>query len=95
MQPASYWRNQKNWSKWIGKVGTVITSTVVRVSAPDQSTQTPYSYVLVDFGDEKYSFMGAGHEIFVAGDQVKCIFRKTGTPGDQALVPYGIKVTKV
>jgi uncharacterized OB-fold protein len=94
MKPAQYWRMNKEWKNWLGKSGTVMASTVVRVYAPSPSVFTPYSYVLVDFGGEKKEFMGAGQEIFEVGEKVVCVLRKVAVPEKHDLIPYGIKVAK-
>ncbi len=95
MKPPQYWRQNKDWKNWIGKKGTVIASTIVRVAAPERAAFTPYSYVLVDFKSEKHEFMGTGHEVFKSGDEVICVLRKTAVLEDHELIPYGIKVEKV
>jgi uncharacterized OB-fold protein len=95
MKPPQYWRQNKEWKKWIGKKGTVLASTIVRVSAPEQSAFTPYSYVLVDFGNEKREFMGVGHQTFEIGDTVECVLRKIAVLADHELIPYGVKVQKI
>lgn len=95
MQPAQYKRTTKHWNKWIGKTGKVIVATTVQVAPPEQARFKPYSYVLVDFGDEKHEFMGSGHEVFVSGDLVECVLRKTTAGDERGLIGYGIKVRKV
>ena len=94
MKPPQYWRQNKDWKNWIGKRGTVVVSTIVRVAAPERASFTPYSYVLVDFGDVRHEFMGVGHEVFSPGDAVVCVLRKSAVLGNEDLIPYGIKVEK-
>jgi len=95
MRPAQYWRQQKEWQKWLGKTGTVVASTVVRVAAAERAPLVPYSCVLVDFGGERREFMGAGHETFELGEKVRCVLRKIAIPAKHELIPYGIKVSKM
>ena len=95
MKPPQYWRQNKDWKNWLGKRGKVIASTIVRVSAPEQSAFTPYSYVLVDFGNERHEFMGEGHAVFEINDEVQCVLRKISVLADHELIPYGIKVQKI
>lgn len=95
MKPAQYWRQNKEWQKWLGKRGTVVAATLVRVSAPEQSAFTPYSYVLVEFSKERHEFMGVGHQVFQTGDEVVCVLRKTAVGGNQDLIHYGIKVERL
>ncbi len=95
MNPAQYWRSSKTWQKWLGKTGTVLSSSVVHVASAEFAACAPYSYALIDFGNEKHEFMGVDQEILAAGDQVQCVFRKMETPQLEALIPYGMKVQKI
>ncbi len=95
MQPAQYWRQSKDWSTWLGREGTVIGSTQVRVAAPERSALTPYAYVLIDFGSERRSFMGVGHQPLQVGDRVRCVLRKTAVTDKNDLIAYGIRVEKM
>lgn len=95
MKPASYWRDNKDWSQWLGKAGQVIAVTTVRVARPEQQQAVPYSYVLVDFEDQRRSFMGVGHEKFNPGQKVVCVLRKIRTSQPDQLIAYGIKVAPI
>lgn len=94
MKPAQYWRQNKEWKKWLGRSGKVVASTIVRVAAPERTSFTPYSYVLVDFGQERHEFMGVGHQVFEIGQEVECVLRKIAVLSQEELIPYGIKVQK-
>ncbi len=95
MKPPYYWRLNKDWSNWIGQRGRVLASTLIRVSSPDCEALLPFSYVVVDFGNDKREMMGADHEVFEIGDEVICVLRKTAVTQDNELIEYGLKVTKV
>ena len=90
-----YSRNNREWHRWLGRQGRVVASTMVRAAAPVQQSLAPYSYVLVDFGDEKRSFMGVGQQKLAAGDQVECVWRKLGVASAAGIINYGIKVRLV
>jgi uncharacterized OB-fold protein len=98
MQPTQYWREAKQWPELLGKTGVVVVSTVIRVAAPELASQTPYSFAIVEFaandaGEKiRRELMGVGHQTFVAGDKVKCVLRKLGTPSKTGIIPYGIKI---
>lgn len=94
MKAAQYFRASNHWSKWIGKKGKVVASTVIYVAAPQHAHQVPYSYVIVDLGQEKKEFMGAGREILEVGDQVVCVLRKESKASPEGIIDYGIKVTR-
>ncbi len=95
MKPPQYWRQSKTWSEWLGKTGRVIASTIVRVAAHQRASQTPYSYVVVDFGDIRKEMMGEGHQVLQPGDQVECVLRKIAESEPHELIHYGLKVKKV
>jgi len=93
-QSAQYWRARKEWSAWVGKKGAVIASTMIYVGSPALSAQTPYPYVVVDFGEVKHSFMGVGHEALQPGNVVECVWRKIDAVAPHEVIMYGIKVKK-
>lgn len=90
----SYWRKNKKWSNLIGKTGTVVAATYIHVAETSRQKLTPYSYVVVDFGDHKQEMMGQGHTKLTAGDSVTCVLRKTSIPRKDAVIEYGIKAKK-
>jgi len=92
---AKYCRQNKSWSDYLGKVGKVIVSTSLKASPPEQKMFIPYSFVLVDFGEEKKELMGVCGESYVTGDSVKCVFRKLSISDEKGLINYGIKVKKL
>lgn len=89
-----YWRGRKVWSAWLGRKGTVVVSTLIHVGSPAFSENTPYPYVIVDFGDEQHSFIGVGHEEFLPGETVECVWRKFGSGEAHEVIEYGIKVQR-
>lgn len=95
MQPAPYYRQNKTWGNWLGKTGAVIASTLVTVSSPELNHLAPYSFVLVDFGNEKHEFMGSSHDVFEIGDTIECVLRRTNINETSGLIDYTIKVRKL
>ena len=89
-----YWRARTQWSAWLGRKGTVVASTLIRVGTPALDASTPYPYVIVDFGDERRSFMGVGHEELIPGETVECVWRRIGEVAAHEVIPYGIKVQR-
>lgn len=94
VQPAQYWRQNKDWKNWIGKQGKVIGTSRVHVSPPDQEMFVPYTLAFVDFGTEKRQFMVAGNQEVSVGDVVECVLRKVASAAQHGIIPYGIKVQK-
>jgi len=95
MKPAKYWRLNKQWQNYLGKMGKVIAATKIHVSTPEHQVFVPYNYVIVDFGDEKKEFMGNANGDLTVGDKVECVLRKIQEPDEKGLVTYGIKVRKI
>lgn len=95
MQPAAYWRQSQHWSKWLGKRGAVIASTMIHVADTDRADLTPYAYAIVQFDDTRVELMGAGNQPICPGDIVECCLRKLAIPDNKGVIPYGIKVKKV
>ena len=95
MQITEYWRSNKLWPKYLGKKGIVKAVSMMEVAATDQIELLPYSYLLVDLGDEKLSVMGAAHEEFVIGDQVELVLRKIKKEAKQDIIIYGLKASHV
>lgn len=92
--PAKYWRENKDWPKWIGKTGVVEVSTFIKVAAEKNSLQQPYGFVMVKFGKQKKEFVGVGHEQFKPGDRVMVVLRRRLTKSSSDLIDYQLKVEK-
>lgn len=92
---ARYWRENKFWGDWLGKIGIVIVSSQLHVAPPGQEEFLPYSFVLVNFGKQNKELMGIPGEIFETGDKVECVFRKLDIPDEKGIIHYGIKVKKI
>jgi len=95
INPAAYWRRNKEWKKLLGKKGKVIFSTRVRAAAEGQEKWLPYSFVLVDIEGKKYEMMGAGKEELTEGDKIVGVLRRLSEPTRDGLIEYGIKAKKV
>lgn len=94
-QPANYWRSSKQWSKLLGKQGTVILSTVITTPPPHLSSIGPYSYGIVEVDGLRQECMGVPGEVLQPGDQVKFVLRRTAQPSAMGIIAYGLKVTKI
>lgn len=95
MKPAQYWRHSRTIKEYVHKQGTVISSTMIRTTTPELEYLIPYSYVVVDFGDEKKEMMGVPGEALAIGDTVCCVMRKMGQTNPTELIDYGLKVKKI
>lgn len=91
-QPAYYWRQNKEWQKWLGRTGVVVSATMIRVSDNSREMMTPYGYAVVDFEGEKHEFMGETSVELKIGDKVGCVLRKTAVAEKSGVIEYGIKI---
>lgn len=95
MNITEYWRSNKNWSKYLGKKGKVLSVSMMEVSASDQIGLLPYAYLLVALNEEKISLMGAAHSEFKIGDEVEIVLRKIKKEASQEIICYGLKAKKI
>lgn len=99
INPPSYVRANKEWSRWLGKYGVVTAVTTIRVASDVHSVFTPYQYAVISFEGEpaapKKSFVVAdGHQVAI-GDKVQCMLRRLSKPNDSGIIEYGIKVVRL
>lgn len=94
MQITEAWRSNKNWSKYLGKRGRVLAVSLMEVAASEQIAFLPYSYLLVDLGDEKISLMGVASQNFSIGDEVEIVLRKIKKEAQAEVIVYGLKAEK-
>ncbi len=97
ISPARYWRDTKNWSKLLGKTGTVLAATLVQFGLPELEASSPYWLVLIKYDDpstdpSRQIFVGVDGFAFKENERVVCVLKRFSSPGD-GLIHYGIKVS--
>ena len=95
LNSASYWRQNKNWNNFVGKIGKVVFSTKVKVTSPELQSYLPYCFVIVEMEGERYEFMSEKGVNLERGDEVKFVLRKISESSKASLINYGIKVVKL
>lgn len=98
MSPVKIWRNQKKVQKLIGKTGTVVTFTRIRVPMTGFSDQAPYPIVLVALDDGNrmtLQMVDYREEDIRAGTKVRVVLRRIREPDTDGVIPYGVKVIPV
>lgn len=95
MKITESWRENKKWSKHLGKEGKVLSATLMEVAASDQMAFLPYSYLVIDLGKEKISVMGVSGESFTIGDRVQIVLRKIKKEASSEIIVYGLKACHV
>lgn len=92
--PVKLWRNQKHIAGSIGKTGTILSWTVVRVPPGDFSDQAPYAVALIELTDGKRvtcQMVDCDPFYLVFGQQVITVIRRVTQPDADGVIPYGIK----
>ena len=96
--PVKIWRNQRNIAQLLGKTGTIVSWTLVRVPPGDFMDQAPYPVVLVelDGGKRIEAQLVDWNETHLAfGTKVKTVIRCVMHPDPDGVIPYGIKVKPI
>lgn len=92
--PVKIWRNQKNIAALVGKTGTILSWTVVRVPPGDFTDQAPYPVVLLDLeGGKRITCQLVDYEPehLAFGQKVTTIIRRVTHPDADGVIPYGTK----
>ena len=92
LNPASYWRHNKNWNNFVGKTGEVIFVTKIEVTSPEFQSFLPYCFAIVEMDGERYEFMSEKGADLKKGDKVEFVLRKTSESDNASLINYGIKL---
>jgi uncharacterized OB-fold protein len=95
MNAPTYHRQNKNWSKYLGRRGKVIVASQVKVTTSRLEINLPYYLLLVSFAKEKKELMGVAGEDFKPGDAVECVLRKLDRAEKSEIIFYGLKAARV
>jgi len=98
ISPVKIWRNQKEITKMLGKIGTILAWTIIRVPPTGFMKQAPYPLALITFDDHTHIMVqvvdcdGSNLEI---GTKVRLVVRKTIETTEDGIIPYGIKAKTI
>jgi len=95
LSPVKVWRNQKTIHTLLGKTGTIISWTIIRVPPEGFSTLAPYPVVIVqlDDGVRITAQMVDWEEGRVSiGQRVTVVVRKACESVEDGVISYGTKV---
>ena len=98
ISPVKLWRNQKQIAELVGKTGSIISSTLIRVPPADFTDQAPYPVVIVELeGGERITAQLVDWEEKHLGFGVRVItvVRRVIKPNAEGVIPYGIKVKPI
>lgn len=93
--PVKIWRNQKKVASRVGKIGTVISWTMIRIPPGEFSDQAPYPVVLValESGSRIMAqFVDYKEKHLHFKQKVITVIRRVTKPNPDGVIPYGIKV---
>ena len=96
--PVKVWRNQKQITRAIGKIGTIVSWTIIRVPPGDFSDQAPYPVAIVLFDDGKRAtvqVVDVDMQSLAIGQRVIAVVRRIQKPSADGIIPYGMKVTPI
>ncbi len=96
--PVKIWRNQKYIAGMLGREGTIVSWTVIRVPPAGFSNLAPYPVVIVDLvggGRITAQLVDWSEEDIADGRRVKVIVRRISEPTTEGIIPYGVKVKPI
>jgi len=98
ISPVKIWRNQKHFTKLIGKTGRIISWTMIRVPPDGFSEQAPYPLAVVKLDNNiQITAQIVDWEGMQINTQQKVItvVRRTIDATSEGVIPYGIKVKPI
>jgi uncharacterized OB-fold protein len=94
ISPVKIWRNQAHIVNMIGKKGTIVSFTIIRVSPRGFEGQVPFPIVLVEFSKGTRAvgqLVDYDEGDLTIGRNVEAILRRVREPDPEGVIPYGIK----
>jgi len=95
--PVKIWRNQKHIAHMLGREGTIVSWTIIRLPPSGFSNLAPYPVVIVDLSDSRITaqLVDWSEEDLTEGRRVKIVVRRISEPTTEGIIPYGIKVKPI
>ena len=96
--PVKIWRNQKHIAGMLGREGSIISWTVVRVPPAGFSNLAPYPVVIIDLvGGSRITAQLVDwiESDLTVGRKVRVVVRRISEPTTEGIIPYGIKVKPI
>jgi len=94
ISPVKIWRNQKKIRKLLGLEGKIITFSKIHVPPAGFESQAPYVVTVAKLNSgANYTAQLVDWEDrhLAIGQKIKTVLRKTKDPGEEGVIPYGIK----
>jgi uncharacterized protein len=96
--PVKIWRNQKKIVSNIGKIGKIVSFTVINISPDGFCDQAPYPVALIKLDNgEKLTAQVVDYKLndIKIGRKVVTVLRRLRKSKDDEVIPYGIKVKPI
>lgn len=94
LSPVKIWRNQKKIASLIGKQGSIVSWTLIRVPPADFANLAPYPVVLIvldEGGMMMAQLVDFEEKHLMKGQRVATVIRRVAKSSDDGVIPYGIK----
>lgn len=94
LSPVKIWRGQKKIQKTLDLNGEIISFTRVFTPPSGFESQAPYVVVIVKLNNNSNytaQLVDWDEKNLKIGQKVKAVLRRTRDPGDEGVIPYGIK----
>ena len=94
ISPVKVWRNQSFVTNLLGKRGTIISYTVIRIGPSGFESQIPYPVAVIELENKERmvgQIVDCPKEKLKNGLQVEAILRRVREPDREGVIPYGIK----
>lgn len=98
ISPVKIWRNQKHYVQLVGKTGTIISWTIIRVPPDGFSEQAPYPLAVVALTNGiriTAQIVDWENKHLHTNQKVVTVIRRTIDTTTDGVIPYGIKVKPV
>lgn len=94
ISPVKIWRNQKKITSLLGKRGTIVTWTFIRVPPAGYSNLAPYPVALILCEDKTMMTVQIvdwdTHHLKI-GQTVQTVIRRAMKTNEDGIIPYGVK----
>ena len=98
ISPVKIWRNQKHFTKLIGKTGRIVSWTMIRVPPDGFSEQAPYPLAVVCLDGGMHitaQVVDWENNQCVTNQKVVTVIRRTIDATADGVIPYGVKVKPI
>lgn len=98
LSPVKIWRNQKKIKQLLNKQGEIISWTEIFVPPSGFESQAPYVVIVAKLSNgQNYTaqLVDWNEKDLQIGQKIVTVLRKTRDPGEEGVIPYGIKFKPV